>query len=220
MKILIITNSIEFITIVSNFITLNFNNNISILIANNINNVQNNTKTYNIDLIIIDEEILELNLYKQTLRYFPLILINSNLQNYNMKITDNINHISLDNLIYIKQLIFQVMNSLKFRENARIKILDELIKLGFNIKHNGTKYIVDAILILKLNYNTNNIKDVYAIISNKYNTTENNIKSNILKSINYMYYETEYSNLKSYFSLNNNEKPTPKQVILTILKNV
>ena len=174
-------------------------------------------------LIIVklrDEEIFELNLYKQTISYFPLILINSNLQNCNKKIANNINYISLDNLIYLKQFIFESMNSSKIRENTRIKILDELVKLGFNIKHNGTKYIVDAILILKFNYNTNNIKDVYAIISDKYNTTENNIKSNILKSINYMYYETEYSNLKSYFSLNNNEKPTPKQVILTILKNI
>ena len=105
-------------------------------------------------------------------------------------------------------------------ENTKLAILKELMYLGFNVKHNGTKYITESILILKFYYKTNNIKDIYSIVARKHNTTSNNIKSNILKSINYMYCETDFSKLEVYFSLAEDIKPTPKQIILTVLKNI
>ena len=35
-----------------------------------------------------------------------------------------------------------------------------------------------------------------------------------------MYCETKFEKLKTYFSLEEDIKPTPKQIILTVLKNI
>lgn len=219
MKLLIITNNLNIVTTLSNYINLNINNNITILIANNIQSAKLIFSEHTINLIIWDIEIFDFKFYKKNLSYIPLILIN-NFNNCNENIFKNLKCISLDNLTYLEYFIHKRINFYDNFEDTKIKIINELMRLGFNLKHNGTKYITESILVLKFYYKTNNIQNIYSIVARKYNTTKDNIKSNILKSIDYMYCETEFSKLKMYFSLFEDIKPTPKQVILTILKNI
>lgn len=149
----------------------------------------------------------------------PIIFIN-NICNYDNIPIEHFDCISTYNLSNLSSILNKYMLLSNSIENTRIIILNQLIKLGFNIKHKGTKYIIESVLILKFYYKSDKIKDIYCIIAQRYNTTSNNIKSNILKSINYVYCETVFSKLKMYFSLVEDIKPTPKQVILTLLKNI
>lgn len=219
MTILVISNNIKNISAISNFINLNFNNNISILIANDMNSANSIINKYNINLIILESNIYNFNFYKEHLSYIPVILfIDTN--NYNKKIFKDYENISFCNLSYLKKLLFNYISLTSSIESTKIEIINQLLKIGFNIKHNGTKYITDSIIIYKFFFKTDKIKDIYSIVAQKYNTTSNNVKSNILKSINYMYCETKFEKLKTYFSLEEDIKPTPKQIILTVLKNI
>lgn len=172
---------------------------------------------HNINLIISEKNFL--NLYKDSFTFIPIIVVNE-LYDYDKITSQKFNCISLDNITNLSRILHKHMHLSDALENSKEKIFRELITLGFNIKHNGTKYITESIIFLKFYLKTNNIQDIYSIIAKKYNTTSNNIKSNILKSINYMYYETDFLKLEKYFSLPKDIKPTPKQVILTILKNL
>lgn len=219
MTILVISNNIKNISAISNFINLNFNNNISILIANDMNSANSIINKYNINLIILESNIYNFNFYKEHLSYIPVILF-TDTNNYNKKIFKDYENISLCNLSYLKKLLFNYISLTSSIESTKIEIINQLLKIGFNIKHNGTKYITDSIIIYKFFFKTDKIKDIYSIVAQKYNTTSNNVKSNILKSINYMYCETKFEKLKTYFSLEEDIKPTPKQIILTVLKNI
>lgn len=219
MTILVISNNIKNISAISNFINLNFNNNISILIANDMNSANSIINKYNINLIILESNIYNFNFYKEHLSYIPVILF-TDTNNYNKKIFKDYENISLCNLSYLKNLLFNYISLTSSIESTKIEIINQLLKIGFNIKHNGTKYITDSIIIYKFFFKTDKIKDIYSIVAQKYNTTSNNVKSNILKSINYMYCETKFEKLKTYFSLEEDIKPTPKQIILTVLKNI
>ncbi len=219
MKILIITNKLKTATIISNFITLNIHNNISILIANDIESAKLIFIEHNINLIIWENDIFNINFYKNNLSFIPVIIV-KDFYNHNAITLKNIKYISLDNLTDLQYLLNKYISASNILDNTKQKILKELIYIGFNIKHKGTKYIAESILMLKFYYKANTIKDIYSIIARKYNTTSNNIKSNILKSINYMYCENEFSKIETYFSLVEDKKPTPKQIILTVLKNI
>lgn len=219
MTILVISNNIKNISAISNFINLNFNNNISILIANDMNSANSIINKYNINLIILESNIYNFNFYKEHLSYIPVILF-TDTNNYNKKIFKDYENISLCNLSYLKKLLFNYISLTSSIESTKIEIINQLLKIGFNIKHNGTKYITASIIIYKFFFKTDKIKDIYSIVAQKYNTTSNNVKSNILKSINYMYCETKFEKLKTYFSLEEDIKPTPKQIILTVLKNI
>lgn len=219
MTILVISNNIKNISAISNFINLNFNNNISILIANDMNSANSIINKYNINLIILESNIYNFNFYKEHLSYITVILF-TDTNNYNKKIFKDYENISLCNLSYLKKLLFNYISLTSSIESTKIEIINQLLKIGFNIKHNGTKYITDSIIIYKFFFKTDKIKDIYSIVAQKYNTTSNNVKSNILKSINYMYCETKFEKLKTYFSLEEDIKPTPKQIILTVLKNI
>ncbi len=146
---------------------------------------------YNINLIILESNIYNFNFYKEHLSYIPVILF-TDTNNYNKKIFKDYENISLCNLSYLKKLLFNYISLTSSIESTKIEIINQLLKIGFNIKHNGTKYITDSIIIYKFFFKTDKIKDIYSIVAQKYNTTSNNVKSNILKSINYMYCETKF----------------------------
>lgn len=99
MTILVISNNIKNISAISNFINLNFNNNISILIANDMNSANSIINKYNINLIILESNIYNFNFYKEHLSYIPVILF-TDTNNYNKKIFKDYENISLCNLSY------------------------------------------------------------------------------------------------------------------------
>lgn len=112
----------------------------------------------------------------------------------------------------------------KTNSQSREKILKELTYLGFNLKHIGTQYLLEAILMI---YNSNtkegleNLeKYVYSALGSAHHKTPSNIKSNINKSIEYMFCESDFSILKNYFLLSSEIKPTAKLIISTVLEKI
>lgn len=120
----------------------------------------------------------------------------------------------INKLIEIKE---QEKSSIEYR------VCEELKKLHYNFSYVGTKYLEETILLM---YNKNKWentkleKEVYPILSKKYKKTVNNIKTNIINATNLMCYDCEYSVLNDYFKILDNEKPTPKTVILTIMNKI
>lgn len=112
-------------------------------------------------------------------------------------------------------------------DNVRImkdKVFSELVYVGFNPKHIGTQYLLEAILYIYKNKDKklmNNIENnVYKLIAEQYHRTKESVKSSILKATNAMYEESDFSKLEKYFSLMDNYKPTPKVIISTILLKI
>ncbi len=102
-------------------------------------------------------------------------------------------------------------------------ILKELKYLGYNLSHCGTKYLLECIKIDYIKYSgeAENInKQIYPIISKKYNKSSFTIKNNIIKATNYMYAECEENKLLEYFKYVENQKPTPKMIIKTIIRKI
>lgn len=108
-------------------------------------------------------------------------------------------------------------------EILRYKVLQELKYLGYNLSYTGTKYILDIIMIMFENsdaFNTNIRKNIYPILSEKYNKTENAIKANINKATELMYFECEEDKLKEYCGTAMEDKPRPKLVMNAILAKI
>ena len=102
-------------------------------------------------------------------------------------------------------------------------ITKELSKLNFNFKYYGTKYLIESIFIVYYLNKSNNVnlsKEVFPILSNKYNKSIDTIHSNIKKSINIMYYDCEEKVLMKYFCYLSIKKPTLKEIILTVLEKI
>ncbi len=108
-------------------------------------------------------------------------------------------------------------------EIKRKSIINELRYIGYNIEHIGTKYLVDAILQIYLNREAmldNLQKDVYPIISKIHNKPIHNIKCDITRATECMYYECDSERLKRYFGFYDDKKPTAKTVIFTVLNKI
>ena len=110
-----------------------------------------------------------------------------------------------------------------YLNNVKTSIIHELYSIGFKPYHKGTNYLIDSTYMV---YNKeahlcdNFEKNIYPIIAKKYDTSVNNVKSNIIKSINSMYAECELNKLKKYFHFTTDFKPTPKMIIYTVISNV
>lgn len=123
--------------------------------------------------------------------------------------------------------IIEELNSLiHIKEEEKIpidyKVHKELENLHFNFSYLGTKYIEESILFLYENkYNDIKLeKKVYPVIAERYNTTINNVKTNIINSCNLMYYDCDFYLINKYFGSVDNEKPTPKFIITMILNKL
>lgn len=94
--------------------------------------------------------------------------------------------------------------------------------MGFNEKHIGSKYIIEAIKFLYFN-NINNfkLKNVFTYLSKKYNKSENTIKGNIRKAIEYIQNNYNKEFIINYFNYIELIKfPTASEIILTILEKM
>lgn len=132
--------------------------------------------------------------------------------------------IETDILIDSMKAIIFAKEEKQSKEIYENKAFDELSSIGFNPAHNGTKYLVYASIIVKLNRNedlTNNLeKYVYSIIANKYHTNSCNIKSNIQKAIKCAYEIVDKETLSNYFSIKDSSIATPKLAISIIARRI
>ena len=109
-------------------------------------------------------------------------------------------------------------------ERSRRKIAKELEYIGYEFKYKGTHYLLDTIYELYWQ-NTNTMTDnlqtgIYPIIAKKYDKTVYNIKSSIGKATDCMYYDCDMDKLVKYFHLSYDTKPTPKQVVFTVINKL
>ena len=98
-----------------------------------------------------------------------------------------------------------------------------LFRSGYDISYRGTKYLVSVIEYISLNQNCNteNLKkNVYPTVAKKYNTSIHNVKSNINRANNLMYYNCDIEKLKKYFTFDIDVKPKIKTVINTVINKI
>ena len=123
-----------------------------------------------------------------------------NIKNFPKNILNNkyiFECINFSNDIKILINLLQKITFLKERvteENIiKSRIERELRKLNYNFEHIGTRYIVDAVYIIYLSkeYKINLNKNVYSVLSKKYNKPINTIKGDITQATKIMYYECD-----------------------------
>lgn len=118
---------------------------------------------------------------------------------------------------------FKNKEDLKKQKYLKNKIIKEVAYLGYNISYQGTQYLIDCIEIIAQRYEWNicNLeKDVYPIISKKYQKSIHNIKCSICRATDNMYFDCEINKLKKYFCLSTDTKPKVKTVINTIIRKI
>lgn len=111
----------------------------------------------------------------------------------------------------------------KDMEENRKRIIKELKYIGYNIEYVGTNYLVETILQMYINREEmldNLQQDIYPIIAKMYNKTAHNIKCNINRATECMYYECDSARLKKYFGFYDDTKPTAKTVMFTVLNKI
>ncbi len=106
--------------------------------------------------------------------------------------------------------------------NVRVKIINELQNIGYNLSHNGTHYIAESVLLIAaFKYDSENLsKTVYPKVSQIYNKDLNNIKTNIITATDAAYKNMNKEIIKKYLKIPDNIKPTAKMVINTISKKL
>lgn len=103
------------------------------------------------------------------------------------------------------------------------KITNEILYLGYDFSHKGTKYMIETINYISLNTDRSFEsleKDIYPIIAKKYNESVHNIKCRINSATTAMYYNCDSKELQEYFSFYTDTKPKVKTIINTILNKI
>lgn len=188
-----------------------------------------------VDLLILDLKMPFLNgfdvlnqILKMHLEVSPYILVISGAPELLNKASKHlIVSCSINKCLGIKTVsdnigkIIQNIELERFLPKAKELIFNELKNLKFNFKHIGSTYIMEAILIVYDSLDNNLVDNLeqyaYKIIARKHNKTIKNIKSNICKATNSMYFECDQEYINNYFNFSYNYKPTPKMIINTIL---
>lgn len=202
------------------------------------NEAINNIRKNSIDILILDLKMPVLSgmdilhqLKNEILYKKPLIIVISGENNMITKIRDDtlvtcyINKSQGLEYIYNRiETIIKENNLIRNKKRIRQDILEELLRLGYNIKHRGTRYLLEAIEIacqFKEEQLVNNIeKNLYSKIANRHSKSIQNVKSNIMKATDCMYVECDKNIINEYFNFLNNYKPTPKLVISTIVSKI
>ncbi len=187
-----------------------------------------------VDLVILDCNFIDITkekffdiLYKEQIeKYKNSIILVSNFENKTFSIEENlyiynyiIKPINNKNILdtIIKYLHQKNVNNLKY------KIYKELEKLHFKSSYNGTQYLIETIYeicIRECIWNVNLSKDIFPILSNKYNKSTNTIHSNIKKAISIMFFDCDENTLKQYFNYYELEKPKLKELVFKVIDHI
>lgn len=159
--------------------------------------------------IEVIEKIKKINMIKRP----KIIIISGNLPLVKYASISNIvcNIIlKTESIDSIYEKILRTINEIKYEANyekLKAKTILALKEMGYSLKHKGTRYIIEAIMYIfennSLNIMNNLEKNVYAHIAHKYDTSLNNVKTNIVKA-------TKLATKKEYDIL-------PKDVIVEIV---
>ena len=136
-------------------------------------------------------------------------------------------HSFVDKVSGYEKILKEINDLINIKEveksSIEYRIHQELKKLNYNFSYVGTKYIIEALLIIYNNYQFDNVKlekDIYPKISKKYKKSINNIKTNIINATDLMYYDCNSEVLKKYLRILDDTKPTPKIIMSVILEKL
>lgn len=235
-KILIVDDNMHYAINLFNYINRRRNNiQICGIACNGQQAIEMINKNY-ADIILLDlklpqctgEEILKKITNKN--RYNKSIIIISGENDLMQKLSDNSMIYSIINKISgMENIALKINEIINFKENKtnnldlRGAIINELLYLGYDISHKGTRYLIKVIEYVAQNpqMDIENLnKYIYPIISKQSNTTTNNIKCSINRANNSMYYECEAEKLKRYFKFSKDAKPNTKIIITTIINKI
>lgn len=236
-NILIVKNNVPHLLKLSNYIANSFSTIRICSMLTNGSQVLALLKTFQVDLILLDLDLPDysavdilnkiFNLNKS--QYSNCIIVTSKDKELITKVQ---NHPCVYSSIFnlsIEKLNNIISDFIKDHEKYTLltdniikeKILLHLKSLHYNFSYIGTKFLVDCIYeSYKLGnaYSLNLNKNIYPIISQKYNKSINTIKCNILHATNAMYSECSEETLKKYFITS--QKPTSKKVVFSILEKL
>lgn len=237
-NLLIADDNIYYAKSLVNFILSRDNNIRLINISTDGREAINNILNKSVDILILDLKMPKLSgidilniLSDKELNKKPIIIVisedieqiakirNNSLVTCYISKTQGMNYIfnKIENII----MEFEFKNSNKELKNI---IMNELIHLGYNLKHIGTTYLCEVICLACQIENPdmiNNLeKYLYLKIANKYCKSIKTIKSNIIKATDCMYIEGNKNTIKEYFNFSYNYKPTPKVVITTLVSKI
>ena len=95
-----------------------------------------------------------------------------------------------------------------------------LFSLNFNIYSDGTKYLIDAIIIVSKQPSLlKNMKNIYSILSIKYSIPESSVKWAIRNSIDTMNRNTSDREINKKLSVAGYRKMTPKYFIPLVISH-
>lgn len=130
--------------------------------------------------------------------------------------------ISLDNLENISDFIEQIeIKDVNYILKNKIK--KELEYLGYNMSYFGTKYLIECIYHIYNDYNFLDFtleKDIYPIVAKKYNKNVHNVKCNITRATNMMFYDSDERKIGEYLKLCITNKPTTKTIINAVCNRI
>ena len=175
------------------------------------------------NIYIVNEDFYYNNSYKLPKTIKTIVLINNpthaKTDNNTLFISQKTSDISIRKSIttFIKGDISQSTES---------KLQRTLTNFKFDFTLNGTRYLYDSILYCIKSDNDslceNLHQNVFLGVAEKYNTSANNVKWSITRTINKAYSrmtKTDLKRLKKYFNLEDDGPPTPKRIICTIVNN-
>lgn len=194
----------------------------------------------NIDIILLDlnmpfltgiDIINNLSLQSQNKYKNSIIVVSGeSIMMNKLKLSENdMIYKLLPKTLTVEQIISQINELILLKQNnlqiCEIKsfIMNELLYLDYDISHKGTKYLIDAIDIIFIRGDSlieNLSKYVYPIIAKRYNQSVNNIKCNIIRATEIMYYNCSEKKFLDYFLVSTLHKPNIKTVINIILSKI
>lgn len=203
MKILLATNNLYHITSISNFFSTHSAISVETLILTyKQEEIMQYLKDFNIDLLITTPSFIN----ESIINILPIIVITNT--NDSSCFTQFSNIYVVENLDEFEKTLSQIQNYIidtLSPNNIKKKVTNILLSLGFNFKHSGTRYLSDLILHIKFSHQFfneySNIKEEYLFLAKKYHKTADNVRILISNAIRYMYAESDFSKIQSFFSL-------------------
>lgn len=234
-KILLIEKDEKYCQKLVNYLNTQNNTFKIISIINDINEIPYFLLKYNIDIIIAD---LNFNEYKKLENDYlkienkykkSVILISNKKVTFSSDYiyecilkTENVNKI----LEILNALINEKKGSITDKSNESIikeRIKNELLYLGYNLSHSGTKYLIETIYILYTseNYHNGNLEGViYPLVGKKFGKSSLDIKCTIRYATNIMSVECSENKLINYLYKDYFSNPGPKKIISTVLEKI
>lgn len=194
----------------------------------------NSILQYRPNVIILDETTPKMKAnsiigYMSSIKneYFPYTIAVGNDEEYLNEIRKNKDIYAIVNakegvtniLENIKKHLEEIYEEISNKEIYN-KIKKELKNFKLNISNKGTSYLIDSILLSYNNEELNFTRDVYPILSKKYNVTPMNIKWNMEKNIKSMKRYTDDNVITEYFNIDNKSNLTIKTVVTTVAENI